>query len=85
MGECPSERKLLATTVAAISSVVGGGTASHVIFCVISFTSAPSSQRSYKAGFNGSDMLLAVPGAKSSVTSSTRCRLHTGAGSEAVS
>ncbi len=55
------------------------------MFCVISFTSAPPFQRSCDAGSDGSDMLLAVLRAKSSVTSSTRCRLRTGARSEVAS
>ncbi len=55
------------------------------MFYVISFTSALSPKRSYNAGSDGSDMLLAVPRAKSAVTSSTRCCLRTGAGSEVVS
>ncbi len=74
--------KFSTTTASIVSSEVGGGTASHAVFCVISFTFAPSPQRSYNAGSTGSDMLLAVQRAKSSVTSSNRCRLRTGVGSE---
>ncbi len=55
------------------------------MICAISFTYAPSSQRSHNAGSDGSDMLLAVPRANSSVASSTRCRLRYGARSEVVS
>ncbi len=36
--------KFWTTTASAVSSVVGGGTASHAMFCAISFTSAPSTQ-----------------------------------------
>ncbi len=43
-------------------------------FYVIALTSPPFPQCSCKAGSDGSDMLLAVPRAKSSVTSSTRKR-----------
>ncbi len=79
----PLRVEFLTTTASAVSSVVVGVTVSCAKLCVIAFTSAPSLQYSCNAGSDGSDMLLAVP--KSSVTSSTRCRLRTDAGSEVVS
>ncbi len=57
-------------------------TASRAKLYAIALTSAPSRQFSCNAGSDGSDTLLAVLPAKSSATSSTRCRLRTGAGSE---
>ncbi len=71
--------KFLTTTASAVSSVVVGVTASRAKFYVIASTSALSLQCSCNAGSDGSDTLLAVLPAKSSVASSTRCRLCTGA------
>ncbi len=65
--------------------LVGDVTKSRAKFYAIAFTFASSLQCSYNAGSDGSDTLLAVLPAKSSVTSSTRCHLRTGAGSGAGS
>ncbi len=51
-----------------VTSVVGCLTASNAMFYVTSFISTPFLQRYYSAGSDGSDMLLAVPPAKSSLT-----------------
>ncbi len=65
----------LKTTASAVSSVVGGVTASRAKFYVITFTSAPFIQCSCNAGSDSSGMLPAVQLTKSSVPSSTRCSL----------
>ncbi len=77
--------KFLSTTASAVSSVVGGVTASHAKFYVIAFTFVPSLESSCNAGSDGSGMLLAVPLAKSFVRSSTLCHLRTSAGSGMIS
>ncbi len=76
--------KFLTTTASTVSSVVVDVTASRAKFYVIACTTAPYLHCSCNAGSDGSDTLLAVLPAKSSGTSSTRCRLRTGAGSGVV-